>query len=110
MEPYKFNLENFNHYYNKNENITKENLITYLIGSFDIDKFNYHHMLKSLLHYKKVYVKLENHFEYAAMFLMFNFLKRVEKLNDNDEEIINLNENMRKTWNKINLKENKKIP
>jgi hypothetical protein len=76
------------------DNFIKESLITIVISSFQVDKFNVGEMIKSLLNCKKDYPYYKDYFEFTALFLTFkHLLKQGVKL----EELSTCKENMMST-------------
>ena len=102
MESYTFNVEKYYSFIENNDNdeITPYELVSCIIKSYNIETFITGEMISTLLRDKKKYLNLENHFEFAAEFLVYRHLLKIG-VDKNKPEIISLKEKMVRIWNEI---------
>ena len=110
MSVYTFDLEKFEKSINQLEILTQQDLVNAMLKSFNINKFNYYLMIKSILFYKDKLKPLEEHFEFTAKCLLLINIINSKSLDENSEEVIGLKEKINDSWKKINTDCDEQVP
>lgn len=100
IEFYTFDYSKYISLLKENEEMNPKLLVVNIIKSYNVSRFKRFIMIRSLLRDKVNYPILENHFEYAAEFLLLKNLKdRGENMKSLPIE--NLKDRMSKLWDKL---------
>jgi len=81
-----------------------------MLKSFNINKFNYYLMIKSILFYKDELKPLEEHFEFTAKCLLLIHIIKSNTFDENSEEVIRLKEKINESWEIINNDCDEQLP
>ena len=91
---------------NNSEYIEPLALVEYVISSYTEEKFNVGKMLATLIRDKKKYPSVEIILEFTALFLTYNTLSKKINVDIKSNEMLNLKEKIKNTWDEIFLIEN----
>ena len=110
MSVYIFSLEKFEKSINQLDILTQQDLVNAMLKSFNINKFNFDLMIRSILSYKDKFKPLEEHFDFTAKCLLLINIINSGSLDENSEEVIRLKEKMDDSWKKINTDCDEQVP
>lgn len=110
MSIYTFDLKKFEISINKLEVLTQHDFVNAMLKSFNINKFNYYLMIKSILFYKDELKPLEEHFEFTAKCLLLTHIIKSNTFDENSEEVIRLKEKINESWKIINNDCDEQLP
>jgi hypothetical protein len=104
MKRYTFDIKKYISLINKKENvhINPNQLIDFIIKSYNVEKFIKVDMIYSLLQDKKKYIILNDHFDFAAQFLVYSYLLKIGT-DRKSIKFINLKKKIKKSWESIFL-------